>query len=130
MTVAILNSGPPRQVQLIRHPAQKQGAEFNKFLVVARGNRFEIFMNDVAICDPIVVDVIKPPGYFDIGAAATPRDPTRVEFKSFTIWSTEGLPTPEERLARGAPYNLPPAPAKPKQVAPPIPPDPPPATAP
>ena len=68
--------------------------------IVAVGNRFEIFANDVAICNPIVFDVIKPPGYLAPGAVAN-HIPARAEFKSFTIWSAEGLPTLEERLAGG-----------------------------
>lgn len=129
LSVSILNDGPPRNAHRIRHTALKQGEEFDKLLVVAVGNRFEIFANDVAICDPFVLDEIKPPGRLALGVVAS-RVPARAEFKSCTIWSAEGLPTPEERLARGAPYNRLPAPAKPKQVDTPIPPDPPPAIAP
>jgi serine/threonine protein kinase len=127
--VSILNDGPSRTIKLIRHTAQKTGAEFNKLLVVARGNRFELYENGVAICDPIVLNKSITPGRFDLGAVATTIDAVRAEFKSFTVWSTEGLPTPEERLARGAPYNALPAPAKPKPVDTAIAPDPPPAIA-
>jgi hypothetical protein len=127
LAVSILNDGPPRNAKLIRHTALNKDDEFNKLLVVAVGNRFEIFANDVAICDPIVLDVIKPPGRFALGAVAN-HIPVRAEFKSFTIWSAEGLQTLEERLAGGAPYNRLSAPAKPNQVDTPIPPAPPPAT--
>lgn len=129
LEVSILNDGPPRIAQRIRHTALKKDEGFNKLLVVALGNRVELFVNDVAICNPIVLDEITPPGYFALGAVAN-HIPVRAEFKSFTIWSADGLPTPEERLASGAPYNLLPAPANPKQVDTPLPPDPPPAIAP
>jgi len=99
LEVSILNDGPPRVAQTIRHTAINQGEEFNKLLVVAVGNRFEIYVNDVAICDPIVLDEITPPGRFALGAVAN-HIPVRAEFKSFTIWSAEGLPTLEERLAK------------------------------
>jgi serine/threonine protein kinase len=100
LQISILNDGPTRLVQTIWHSALKQGEEFNKLLVVARGNRFELYANDVAICNPMVLDVITPPGHFALGAVAN-DNPVRAEFKSFTIWSAEGLPTPEERLAKG-----------------------------
>ena len=129
LQVSILNDGPPRVAQTIRHTAMKKGDQFNKLLVVAVGNRIEIFANDVAICDPILLDEFAPPGRLALGAVAN-HIPVRAEFKSFTIWSAEGLPTPEERLARGAPYNLPPATVKPKQIDTPLPPDPPRAIAP
>lgn len=111
LEVSILNDGPPRVSQTIRHNALKKGDEFNKLLVVALGNRIEIYANNVAICDPIVLDEITPPGRFALGAVATTRHPVRAEFKSFTIWSAEGLPTLKERLASGEPYNPPPSPA-------------------
>jgi len=97
LELVIINDGPPRRVQLITHSAFKSGEEFNKLLVVAEGNRFEIFANDVAICNPIVLDVVKQPGRFALGAVAN-DNPVRAEFNSFTIWSADGLPTPEERL--------------------------------
>ena len=99
LEVSILNDGPPRVAQTIRHTALNKHDEFNKLLVVALGNRFEIYANDVAICDPIVLDEITPPGRFALGAVAN-HIPVRAEFKSFTIWSAEGLPTLEERLAK------------------------------
>ncbi len=114
LEVSILNDGPPRVAKTIRHTAINQGEQFNKLLVVAVGNRFEIYANDVAICDPIVLDKMTPPGRFALGAVAN-ENPVRAEFKSFTIWSAEGLPTLEERLASGVPYNRVPGPAKKKE---------------
>lgn len=113
LEVSILNDGPPRVAQTIRHTAINKGDEFNKLLVVAVGNRFEIYVNDVAICDPIVLDKLTPPGRFSLGAVAN-ENPVRAEFKSLTIWSGESLPTLEERLARGEPYNSLPASPEPK----------------
>ncbi len=130
LQLAILNDGPPRNAKTIRHNALKKGAEFNKLLVVAIGNRIEIFANDVAICDPIVLEEFAPPGRFALGGVATTIDAVRAEFKSFTIWSAEGLPTLEERLAKGEPYNELPASATSKQIDTPIPPAPPSAIAP
>ncbi len=113
LEVSILNDGPPRVAQTIRHTAINKGDEFNKLLVLAVGNRFEIYVNDVAVCDPIVLDKLTPPGRVSLGAVAN-ENPVRAEFKSLTIWSAESLPTLEERLAGGEPYNSPPASPEPK----------------
>jgi hypothetical protein len=98
LEVSILNDGPPRVAQTIRHTAINKGDDFNKLLVVAIGNRFEIYANDVAICNPIVLEEIKSPGRFALGAVAN-ENPVRAEFSSFTIWSAERLPSLEVRLA-------------------------------
>jgi serine/threonine protein kinase len=119
LEVSILNDGPPRVAQTIRHTAINLGAEFNKLLVVAVGNRFEIYVNDVAICNPIVLNEMTPPGRFALGAVAN-ENPVRAEFRSFTIWSAERLPTLEERVAKGELHKTMPAEAKSKQVETPI----------
>lgn len=113
LEVSILNDGPPRVAQTIRHTAINKADEFNKLLVVAVGNRFEIYVNDVAVCDPIVLDKWTPPGRVSLGAVAN-ENPVRAEFKSLTIWSAESLPTLEKRLASGEPYNSLPASPEPR----------------
>jgi serine/threonine protein kinase len=115
LEVSILNDGPPRVAQTIRHTAINTGEEFNKLLVVAVGNRFEIYANDVAICNPVVLKEMKPPGRFALGAVAN-ENPVRAEFRSFRIWSAEDLPALEERLASGDLHKSMPAAAKPKQA--------------
>lgn len=129
LQLAILNDGPPRNVKTIRHVALKKGAEFNKLMVVARGNRVRIFANDVAICDPIVLEKFVPPGRLAFGGVSN-HIAVRVEFKNFTVWSSEGLPRPEGRLKWGEPHNAPPTPAKSKPVETAIAPDAPQAIAP
>ena len=119
LEVSILNDGPPRVAQTIRHTAINTGEEFNKLLVVAVGNRFEIYANDVAICNPVILKEMKPPGRFALGAVAN-ENPVRAEFRSFRIWSAEDLPALEERLASGDLHKSMPAAAKPKQADIPI----------
>jgi hypothetical protein len=119
LEVPILNDGPPRVAQTIRHTAINTGQEFNKLLVVAVGNRFEIYANDEAICNPVVLKEMKPRGRFARGAVAD-ENSVRAEFRSFRIWSAEDLPTVDERLASGDLHKSMPAKAKPKQFDTPI----------
>jgi hypothetical protein len=119
LEVPILNDGPPRVAQTIRHTAINTGQEFNKLLVVAVGNRFEIYANDEAIRNPVVLKEMKPRGRFARGAVAD-ENSVRAEFRSFRIWSAEDLPTVDERLASGDLHKSMPAAAKPKQADIPI----------
>jgi formylglycine-generating enzyme required for sulfatase activity/tetratricopeptide (TPR) repeat protein len=89
-----------RPLGRFRHNAIKPGEAFNKLLLVVRGQRIEVYVNDVAVCDPIISDV-KLPAQFLLGAYSQKNQAVRAEFERITVWSAEGLPTPEERLKKG-----------------------------
>jgi hypothetical protein len=80
------------------HAAIKKGPEFNKVTAILRSRRLEVFVNAIAVCDPISLDFDLEPVRvgFDLRG-----DKGHAEFERITIWSAEGLPTPEERLKKG-----------------------------
>src|SRR5581483_5625542 len=43
------------QVGPLSHRAIKAGSEFNKLLAVLRGRQLQLFVNGVAVCDPIAL---------------------------------------------------------------------------
>ena len=80
------------------HQAIKPGQEFNTLTAILRSGRLEVYVNGVAVCDPLVLNVgieRAHPGLELNGEKA------RAEFERITIWSADGLPTPEERLKSG-----------------------------
>lgn len=83
-----------------KHDAIKRGTDFNKLMVIHRAGRLEIFVNGVAVCDPVVV-----PKHLAAERHVTlyVSGKAMAEFQRLKIWSPEGLATPEERLAALAP---------------------------
>jgi hypothetical protein len=75
----------------IGHPAIKPGAEFNKLLVIARGQSYEVYVNGILVCDPLVTDFLALPVSFALVATAGPAA-SRAEFERITVWSAAGLP--------------------------------------
>jgi serine/threonine protein kinase/WD40 repeat protein len=91
------------------HAAIKKGKEFNTLLLVVRGRTMEVYVNSIAVCDPLpmdkeIVDVIMWLHFHAV-------DKNKFDFKDFTVWSAENIPTPAERMSRG---DVPVAPKLPK----------------
>jgi WD40 repeat protein len=90
---ALSRSFPVREMGPIHHAAIKPGDEANRLLVVLRGQILEVYVNGVAVCQPIVLPQdITPVG---ISLAALPQKKgARVEFQRLTIWPSDALPSP------------------------------------
>ena len=88
----------------VKHSAIKTNEKFNTLLLVIRGRVMEIYVNDVAVCDPVVSDRDLSPSVFALRArrkdAATNDKPDiRAEFEKMTAWSSDGMKKPESRGA-------------------------------
>jgi hypothetical protein len=75
----------------IKHPAIKSGAEFNKLLVIARGQSYDVYVNGILVCEPLVTDFLTMPFSFAL-VAKSHATASRAEFERITIWSADGLP--------------------------------------
>jgi predicted Ser/Thr protein kinase len=84
----------------VSHPAIKSGEDvFNTLLVVLRGRQLEIYVNGVAVCDPLFLErAISSPRLALEGRGGTQNGGT-AEFDSITIWPADSLPS---LTARGA----------------------------
>jgi predicted Ser/Thr protein kinase len=82
------------------HPAIKGGEDvFNTLLVVLRGRQLEIYVNGVAVCDPLLLErAIASPRPALEGRGGTQKGGT-AEFDSITIWPADSIPP---LAARGA----------------------------
>ena len=75
----------------VAHRAIKPGKATNKLLVVVRRRRLEIYINDEAVCEPVILDRNVSPG--EMGLLALAKDePSRIELQCLTIWSAKDLP--------------------------------------
>jgi serine/threonine protein kinase len=88
----------PNGVHHTTNRAIMAGAQFNKLLVIVRGRVVEIYVNGVAIVDPVVADEDITPGFLLLGAQSR-KQAVEAEFKRITVSSADGLPTPQERGA-------------------------------
>jgi hypothetical protein len=95
-TEAEKHRGP--QVGPITHAAIKGGDAVNRLIVIMHDRVLEIYVNGVAVCDPVVVDRDFTPAVLALGALSHAKE-VRAEFDRVTVWPANGLPTPE---ARGA----------------------------
>jgi len=82
----------------IHHSAIKHGSGFQSLLVVVRGRLVEVYVNGVAVCNPIVVDRDFTPASAALAAFGREHG-ALVEFKSVTGWSANELPMPQSRGA-------------------------------
>jgi hypothetical protein len=75
----------------ISHQAIKPGGEFNTLLVVLRGQILQVYVNGVAVCQPVVLPQDTTP--VRISLAALPREKgASVEFRKLSIWPADALP--------------------------------------
>jgi serine/threonine protein kinase len=85
----------------LQHPAIHRGADAsNTLLVILRGRQLEVYVNSVAVCDPVPLEraLASPEAYL---ACSGPPDDAGVvaEFYRVTAWSVADLPP---LAARGA----------------------------
>ncbi|HEV3384866.1 MAG TPA: serine/threonine-protein kinase, partial [Gemmata sp.] len=97
LTVAITENdkGEPEQLYSGTHDAIRKGYDFNKLAAIYTADRLEVFVNGVAVCDPLPVPVRLQPVSIALGVSG---GKSSAEFRRLTVWTAEGLPTPEERL--------------------------------
>lgn len=82
------------------HKVITKGNEFNKLTVIYTVDRLEVFINGVAVCDPVALPLRLQPVRLALGISGGVKSTT--EFRGLSIWSADGLPTPEERMKTGA----------------------------
>jgi serine/threonine protein kinase len=87
------------------HSAIKTGQDFNTLLLIVRAESIEIYVNGVAVCDPIEID--KEWKLNRLQLTLDSRQEARAEFHSFTVRSAEDIPTLAERLAKGKASSAP-----------------------
>lgn len=83
----------------IKHPAIKANETFNTLLLIIRGRVMEIYVNDVAVCEPVVSDRDLSPSIFGLrtkrkDAAPADKPEIRGEFEHLTVMSADGLRKP------------------------------------
>ena len=69
-----------------------RGAAFNKLLVIACSQSYEVHVNGVLVCDAVNTDFLTTPAAFFLSAAASPKSASRAEFERVTIWPADSLP--------------------------------------
>jgi hypothetical protein len=74
------------QIEPFAHPAIKPGAEFNRLLVILRGQDLEVFVNGVSVCEPIHIQQHILPATISLSASAGPEEASRIEFTSCKVW--------------------------------------------
>jgi WD40 repeat protein/predicted Ser/Thr protein kinase len=82
----------------IWHRVLRPHGEPNDLLVVVRGRHMEIYVNGVAVCDPLILDRdVLPTG---IGLRIDSRGPSvEAEFERFTLWPADDIQSLEARAA-------------------------------
>jgi serine/threonine protein kinase len=89
----------------ISHRAIKAGSEMNTLLVILRGRQLEVYVNEAAVCDPILLERPIAPARLALTVFGKGKG-TTAEFQRVTVWPADSLPTLE---ARGAlPKEAPP----------------------
>jgi hypothetical protein len=68
------------------HSAIKLGTEFNRLLVVLRGQELTVLVNGVSVCEPVQIQEHLLPGIIALSGAGGADGPTRAEFKSCSFW--------------------------------------------
>jgi hypothetical protein len=83
------------------HPAIRRGTNvLNTLLAVLRGRHVEVYVNGVAVCDPILLDEEKPSPRVILACQGVARKATAVaEFHEFTVWPASSISPLEKRGA-------------------------------
>jgi serine/threonine protein kinase/regulation of enolase protein 1 (concanavalin A-like superfamily) len=93
-----------RLVGPIQNPAIKDGGEWNSMLVIARRNRYEIYVNDIMVCEPFEFDFVQTPAKLGLVVNCPQNSElTRAEFQQITVWSAQGLSTFAQRRDKMSP---------------------------
>jgi hypothetical protein len=84
----------------VTHSAIKKGPNVaNSLLVVLRGRQLETYVNEVAVCDPVLLEHALPaPRLALLGAGVTPQGAV-AEFEGITIWPAGSIPSLAQRGA-------------------------------
>jgi serine/threonine protein kinase len=69
----------------VKNNAIKPRDEFNKLLVIARTGKFEIFVNDLKVGEPIASDMVKFPAKLSLAAESVDDKAVRAEWESFKV---------------------------------------------
>jgi hypothetical protein len=83
----------------VLHKAIKPDGQQNTLLVILRGRWLEAYVNQAAVCDPILLEqeIISA----GIGLTASGAGKGSVaEFTHVTVWPAVNLPTPDQRGAK------------------------------
>jgi hypothetical protein len=81
------------------HPAINRGGQTrNTLLVVVRGRQLELYVNGVAVADPVLLSQTLPTPFVALGAHAGARG-GEATFDSVTVWPADSIPPLEKRGA-------------------------------
>jgi serine/threonine protein kinase len=99
LKVAVMDydKGDLAQLYSGTHAVIKKGSEFNALTLIYTGDRLEVFVNGIAVCDPLLVPLPLQPVRLGMGMSSGGK--STVEFRRLSVWSLDALPTIEERLA-------------------------------
>jgi serine/threonine protein kinase len=81
---------PGTSVAPIIHPAIKRGDEDNKLLVMLRNGKLSVYVNSVAVCNPIELDASFKPTRLLLAARPASKG-ARAEFQRVTVWPVDKL---------------------------------------
>ncbi|HEY7155268.1 MAG TPA: serine/threonine-protein kinase, partial [Gemmataceae bacterium] len=90
--------GNPRiETPWTHHAALHKGAQYNTLLVILRDRLLEVYLNQRAVCRPLLLDRDLPPTLLQLGAIGK-HGAGRAEFREFTVWPhLDGLPPASAR---------------------------------
>jgi serine/threonine protein kinase len=85
--------------ETIKHPAIKPHFDYNTLLVIVRGRQVEIYVNDVAVREPLLMERdLTPFLRMRLGLDAWGQG-AEVEFKRLALWPSDWLPSLSARVA-------------------------------
>jgi predicted Ser/Thr protein kinase len=85
----------------IRHPAIKSEEAFDTLLVIVRSRLLGVYVNGVAVCDPIALpDKEFTPAVIGLGLFGGP-DGATAEYEQVAVWSAADIPLPGTRAGAG-----------------------------
>jgi serine/threonine protein kinase len=89
---------------LLQHSAIKKGEKVsNSLLLVFHGRQLEVYVNDVAVCDPRLLARPVSPQRLALAGGINSNEGGTVEFTSVTIWPLDKLPSLRKRGAMPRP---------------------------
>jgi hypothetical protein len=85
-------------------PILKKGANaFNTLLVVVHNRVVEVYVNGVAVCDPVALPLSSSTPHLFLSNFSDARPGSLARFQRVTIWSAEGITPVEQRGAKVIP---------------------------
>jgi predicted Ser/Thr protein kinase len=89
-----------KRLPALAHSAIRAGPRAsNTLLAVVRGRTVEVYVNKVAVCDPISLEEEIASPTFALQSGEDDDKGGLVEFERLTFWRADGLPTPADRGA-------------------------------